>query len=64
MNRLDKKNTWDKELDVAQRKLKLERMLINKANVEVVKDYDSVTLSKQSLKLSKLSNCFKSSQLD
>ena len=64
MNRLDKKNTWEKELDVAQRKLKLERMLINKANVEVVKDYDSVTLSKQSLKLNKLSNCFKSSQLD
>ena len=36
MNRLDKKNTWEKELDVAQRKLRLQRLLTSQASVEVV----------------------------
>lgn len=64
MNRLDKKNTWEKELDVAQRKLRLQRMLTSQASVEVTMDVDKVTLSTQSLKLSKIPIFNKSSQLD
>lgn len=64
MNRLDKKNTWEKELDVAQRKLRLQRMLTSQASVEVVMNVDKVTLSTQSLKLSKIPIFNKSSQLD
>ena len=63
-NRLDKKNTWEKELDVAQRKLRLQRMLTSQASVEVTMDVDKVTLSTQSLKLSKIPIFNKSSQLD
>ena len=64
MNRLDKKNTWEKELDVAQRKLRLQRMLTSQASVEVVMNVDKVTLSTQSLKISKIPIFNKSSQLD
>ena len=64
MNRLDKKNTWEKELDVAQRKLRLQRLLTSQASVEVVMNVDKVTLSTQSLKLSKIPIFNKSSQLD
>lgn len=64
MGILNKKNSWTKELNVAQRKLQLERILSSKMNVYMGKNYDSVTLSKQSIELSKLYSSNKQEQID
>ena len=64
MGILNKKNSWTKELNVAQRKLQLERILSSNMNVYGGMNYDSVTLSKQSIELSKLYSSNNSEQLD
>ena len=64
MGILNKKNSWTKELNVAQRKLQLERILSSKMNVYMGENYDSVTLSKRSIELSKLYSSNKSEQID
>jgi len=64
MGILNKKNSWTKELNVAQRKLQLERILSSKMNVYMGKNYDSVTLSKRSIELSKIYSSNNSEQLD